>query len=89
MNLGMLARWLGEAGADDELARQVALANTARHALEVLREAGRLDLAPEVGRRMLAAMRRFAGPAPLVWAVMIDYDGTVLFRGELPGEETA
>ncbi len=88
MDLDRLARWLGEAGAPRELTRQVAGANTARHSLEVLRLAGRLDLAPEVGRRMLGAMRRFAGPGPELWAVMMDYDHSLLFEDALPGRET-
>ncbi len=88
MDLDRLAGWLVEAGAPGELAREVAGANTARHALEVLRAAGRLDLAPEVGRRMLRAMRRFAGPRPGLWAVMMDYDHALLFQGESPSEET-
>lgn len=89
MDLKRLAGWLEKAGADAGLVQSVAGANTARHALDGIRAAGRLDLVPEVGRRMLAVMREFAGPAPSVWAVVMDNDGSLLFEGRLPGKEPA
>ncbi|KMY68694.1 hypothetical protein AAU61_03495 [Desulfocarbo indianensis] len=83
MDLSRLAEWLDQAGAGGELTQAVAGANTARHALEEMRAAGRLDLVPQVGRRLLAAMRGFAGPGPGLWAVVMDYDGSALFQGRL------
>ena len=87
MDLKSLADWLEQAGARRKLVQAVAAANTARHALDEIRAAGRLDLVPEVGRRMLAVMRDFAGPEPVVWAVIMDNDGSPLFEGRLQGEE--
>ncbi len=86
LKLRVLADWLAAAGAGQELCGQVAAANTARHALDLLREAGALHLLEGVGRRLLAAMRRFGGIHLDLWAMILDYDGEVLFRGSLPGE---
>ncbi len=89
MDLATLADWLAEAGAPAGLVEEVARANTARHVLEILTEAGRLDLTAPVVPRLLAAARRIVGPGPDLWAVMLDSDGAVLARGELPGEGLA
>ena len=88
MDLDRLAGWLRQGGASPELCKQVAEANTARHALEVLREFLRLDLCALVGEKALLAMRRFAGPEPELWCVVMDYDYSILFQGDLePGRE--
>ena len=88
MDLDRLAGWLARSGADQSLAAEAGRANTARHALEVLRGAGRLDLCPLVGQKALFAMRRFAGPAPELWCVVMDYDHSILYKGSLePGQK--
>lgn len=79
MDLDSLAIWLRRAGLDDNTGQAIAKANTARQALDLLRDAGRLDMVRVVGRRMLPSARTFAGPDIVVWAVIIDYDGSVLF----------
>ena len=76
-----LAGWLARAGAGPELHERIARANTARHALEILQEQGRLELVGEVGRRMLASARSFAGPGPGLWGMILDFSGRVLFSG--------
>ncbi len=85
MDLGRLAAWLAEAGAPAALAQEIGRANTARHALDLLRQAGRLDLSAVVGARLLAAARGLAGPGPKLWAALLDYDGRVLYRAEEEG----
>jgi len=85
MDLGRLSGWLRQAGEEPGLCRQVAAANTARHALEILRGAGRLEAVELVGRRLVASARRFAGPGPALWVAVLDYDDTVLFEQEQPG----
>ena len=85
-DLARLGDWLEQAGAPPALAREVAGANTARHALEVLRQAGCLDLAAALGPPLLAAMRKFAGPAPGLWLCLLDYDGSLLHKAAQPGE---
>jgi len=68
------------------LAQAVAGANTARQALEILTEARAGQVVPQVGAGMLAALRDYAGPGPEVNAVMLDFDGLLLWRGESPRE---
>ena len=88
MDLARLAEWLRGGGASPGLCAEVAGANTARHALEVMREYFRLDLCALVGEKALSAMRNFAGPTPEVWCVVMDYDYSILFKGRLePGGE--
>ena len=41
------------------MTEEVAGANTARHALDILRRAGALDLVDRVGERMMASCRFF------------------------------
>jgi cobalt-precorrin-5B (C1)-methyltransferase len=68
------------------LAQAVAGANTARQALEILTEAGAGGVIAQVGAKMLAALREYAGPGPKLGAVVFDFDGSPLWRGENPGE---
>jgi cobalt-precorrin-5B (C1)-methyltransferase len=86
MDLPALADWLRGDGLKEEIAYKIARANTARQALDILRAEDLLNLVVEVGRRMLRAASGFAGPAMDVWAVILDYDGTVLYSGSKPGE---
>ena len=86
MDLPRLAGWLEEAGLPSEAGQEIAGANTARQALDILRGCGRLDLVAQVGRRMLASARGFAGAGPALWVVVLDFDGAVLFSGSQPGE---
>ncbi len=81
LDLPLLAAGLAAAGADGGLSRAVAGANTARHVLEILAAAGRLDLVAPVGRRMLASARRLAGPGPKLWVAILDYQGRPLYQG--------
>ncbi len=80
MDLAALAEWLKNAGADAPLIEAVAGANTARHALEILREHDRLDLVAEVGNRMFEEIARRTEHRPEIWTVILDYDGTTLFE---------
>ena len=84
MDLERLAEWFGQAQADQGLVEQVARANTARHALEIMRQANALDLVSVVGLRLEQAVRDLTGPEPEIWAWIVDYDGSVLYR-ELQG----
>ncbi len=85
MDLGVLAGWLSQAGAPSELAAQVAAANTAAHALEILQAAGRLDLAALVGPRLLAQAAELAGAEVAVWCAVLDNQGGALFDSRQQG----
>ena len=87
MDLEKLSEWFKAAGAPAELVEEVSRANTARHALEALRENQALYLVTLVGRRMLASAADLAGGGLGLWGKIIDYDGTVLF--ENPGSEAS
>jgi cobalt-precorrin-5B (C1)-methyltransferase len=80
-NFKELARWTHEVTGDPDLAQAVARANTAREVLENLPAASSQAVIAEVGSRMLAALRSHAGPAPELAAVIMNFDGTPLFRG--------
>ena len=86
MDLPQLAQWLASAGLSHNAGAEIAGANTARQALDILRNHERLDLVAEVGSRLLYSARGFAGPRPNLWSIIIDYDNTVLFSGSQPGE---
>jgi cobalt-precorrin-5B (C1)-methyltransferase len=68
------------------LARAVDQAHTAREVLEILPAGAREAVVGEVGRRMLEALRRHAGPVPELQAVILDFAGTVLFQGGERGQ---
>ena len=84
MDLPLLAGWLSEAGLEQGPAEEIAQANTARQSLDILRRVGRLDLVVEVGRRLLASARGFAGPGLDLWATIIDFNGAGLYSGNQP-----
>jgi cobalt-precorrin-5B (C1)-methyltransferase len=85
-DLKKLGRLAQEKTGDAGLAREVSQANTARQALEILLAARGLPVVAEVGLRMLAALRDYAGPGPGLAAVILDFAGLPLWRGESPGE---
>jgi cobalt-precorrin-5B (C1)-methyltransferase len=81
-NLKELGRLTGEKTGDARLAREVARANTARQTLEILLAAQARPVVAEVGKRMLAALRDYAGPGPGLATVILDFAGEPLWRGE-------
>ena len=88
-DLKELGRWTLDLTGDAALAQAVAGANTARQALELLTGAGAGEVVVQVGERMLAALRNYAGPGPQLEAVVLDFDGSPRWRGESPGEVAA
>ncbi|HZE20441.1 MAG TPA: cobalt-precorrin-5B (C(1))-methyltransferase CbiD [Desulfobaccales bacterium] len=88
-DLQELGRWTLELTGDADLAGEVAQANTARQALEILSRARAAAVVGRVGDRMLAALRDYAGPGPVIKAIILDFDGSPLWRGESRGEATA
>ena len=80
LDLARVAQWLAEAEADPGLVRAVSQANTARHALDIMKEHDALNLTNEVGARMARSARRFAGTGVEVWVRIVDFDGTILYQ---------
>jgi cobalt-precorrin-5B (C1)-methyltransferase len=81
-----LGRRTLELTGDAALAQAVAGANTARQTLQILTEARAGQVVAHVGAAMLAALRNYAGPGPQLGAVVLDFDGSPLWRGMSPGE---
>ncbi|MGA8571133.1 MAG: cobalt-precorrin-5B (C(1))-methyltransferase [Desulfobaccales bacterium] len=86
-DLKELGRWTLDLTGEELLAQAVGRANTARQALQILAEARGGQVVGRVGARMLAALRDYAGPAPQLTAVVLDFDGAILWRGESGGVE--
>jgi cobalt-precorrin-5B (C1)-methyltransferase len=86
-DLKQLGRLVLEKTGDARLAQEVSQANTGRQALEILLAAPALPVVAAVGSRMLAALRSFAGPGPELAAVILDFNGLPLWRGESSGSE--
>jgi len=84
-DLAALGHLTQEKTGDTPLARAVTQAHTAREALKILTKAQAGQVVAEVGARMLAALRLFAGPGPTVSAVILDFVGAPLWRGESQG----
>ncbi len=84
INFTRLGRWVLEKSGNATLAQEVARANTARHALDLLIEAGDLRVLEAVGPHLLARLRSYAGPSPTLSAVILDFDGRVLWQGQEP-----
>jgi cobalt-precorrin-5B (C1)-methyltransferase len=85
LDLAVLADWFKLNGAGPDLCQKTAEANTARQVLELLRTAERLDLVGAVGRRLMTSARDYLGGGPRFWAVIVDYDGSVLFESMSQG----
>jgi cobalt-precorrin-5B (C1)-methyltransferase len=88
-DLQALGRWTLDLTGDELLAQAVAQANTARQVLEILTEARAGQVVAQVGARMLAALRDYAGPGPRLTGVVLDFDGATLWRGESPAQAMA
>jgi cobalt-precorrin-5B (C1)-methyltransferase len=85
-DLKKLGRWTQDLTGDALLAQAVARANTARQALEILTGARASQVVALVGAGMIGALRDYAGPGPRLAAVVLDFDGTVLWRGTSLGQ---
>jgi cobalt-precorrin-5B (C1)-methyltransferase len=81
-DLKELGRLVLETTGDVRLAQEVSGANTGRQALEILLAAQALPAVAAVGQQMLAALRAYAGPNPTLAAVILDFNGESLWRGE-------
>jgi cobalt-precorrin-5B (C1)-methyltransferase len=81
LSLTALADWSLEKGGDPALVGAIRSCNTAREALTLITQA-RPILVAEVGRRVVASARRFAGGAVKIQCVIFDYEGQVAFDSE-------
>ncbi len=87
MDLNTLVRCGERVGVSRSLLEHMIHANTARHALEMLRDAEAHDVVLEVAREALRHSRRFAGTSvPRLRLLLFDYDGSLLTDVEDQGE---
>jgi cobalt-precorrin-5B (C1)-methyltransferase len=76
-----LAALAEQAGAGEDICREVALANTARHALEIVPEGEmRARFAALTAGRALAAARSFAGDGPRLTICCFGFEGGLLAK---------
>jgi len=80
VDVGFLAELAVVRGASAALAAQIRAAHTARHVLELCRDAGLAGLAPEICARVAGHLARHAGPAVAVEVALVDFGGAVLGR---------
>ncbi|MDR2946606.1 MAG: cobalt-precorrin-5B (C(1))-methyltransferase CbiD [Candidatus Adiutrix sp.] len=73
----LLAEWLRES-VDADVEKNLRQALTARAALDILREAGRLDAVSVVAEKVAGEARRHSGPGPEIRLTVFDYDGKKL-----------
>jgi cobalt-precorrin-5B (C1)-methyltransferase len=78
IGLKQLARWAFDITGDNNLAELIVAANTARHAFDILQGSGP-QVVHEVGERIVAAARGFAGRQLEIQSVIFDYSGNVFF----------
>ncbi|MBT8340270.1 MAG: cobalt-precorrin-5B (C(1))-methyltransferase CbiD [Desulfatitalea sp.] len=79
LSLERLAQWTLAATGDSVLAGQVAAANTARHAFELI-QADHPQVIQRVGWEMVAAAEAFGGRRVRVDGIIFGFDGTVRYE---------
>ncbi|MDR3557721.1 MAG: cobalt-precorrin-5B (C(1))-methyltransferase CbiD [Syntrophobacteraceae bacterium] len=82
--LALLARSLGH---DDELCAKLAVANTARHALDIIADRGSRDIIESVARKAAEQSASLAGGASRIRLLLFDYDGKLLAEAKAAGSE--
>lgn len=78
LSMARLSKWALAVTGDHRLAQQIRTANTARHAFDMLQERHQ-PVIHDVGDRMVAAARGFAGKQVAVKGVIFDYSGAVVY----------
>jgi cobalt-precorrin-5B (C1)-methyltransferase len=81
LTLDKLSQWALRISGDEPFSRKIAIANTARHAFDIILEGDPAVIA-DVGKRMVAAARKFANSELGVRGVIFNYDGNIVFDSE-------
>jgi cobalt-precorrin-5B (C1)-methyltransferase len=87
VNMELLATLAAEIGASAATCEQIRSANTARHVLEICKEAGVVGLTAAICRRVSENTERHAGGKLEVLTFLIDFNGTPL--GHYPADADA
>jgi len=80
VDVGFLSELAIARGADAELATAIRAANTARHVLELCREAGVVGIASEICERVAGHLGHHAGAGVAVEVCLVDFGGALLGR---------
>jgi len=80
VDMEFLASLASELSAPDELVASIRQANTARHVLELCREAGLVGITSLICRKVAAHCQRHAGGRLIVEASLVDFSGALLGR---------
>lgn len=80
VDMRFLAELAKKAGADDDLIRNVRGANTARHVLEIVKEAKNEEFFGQVCMQVHSQMRNHSGGKMPIEVILFDFDGRVLAR---------
>ena len=80
VDVGFLAELAVVRGADAELAAAIRTANTARHVLELCREAGVVGITSEICERVAGHLGHHAGKGVAVEVYLVDFGGALLGR---------
>jgi cobalt-precorrin-5B (C1)-methyltransferase len=78
LDLDFLAGIASSLGHDAAVCRELAVANTARHALEIIANKGLYDILESVARMAAAQSAKIAGERVGVRLLLFDYDGSLL-----------
>ena len=78
MDLEFLAKVARDLGHDDDFRGELASANTARHALDIIAAKGPGDIIETVARKAAEQSARLAGGALRIRLLLFDYDGKLL-----------
>ncbi len=78
LDLDFLAGMAHSLGHDAAHCRELASANTARHALEIIADKGSYDIVESVARSAAAQSARLAGEGAGIRLLLFDYDGSLL-----------
>ncbi len=81
LTLDQLANWTIDLTENEKTAETVRSANTARHALEVLRP-NHPKVIERVGLEMMRSAAGFSGDTIKIQGVIFDYDGSILFESK-------
>jgi cobalt-precorrin-5B (C1)-methyltransferase len=87
VNMALLANLAAEIGVPAELCERILAANTARHVLEMCKEAGVSGLTAKICQKVVEHTRAHVGGALQICAYLIDFNGTPL--GHYPSEAGA
>ncbi len=78
MDLEFLAQVARGLGHTDNFCRELASANTARHALEIIAAKGACDIVESIARKAAQQSERLCGRAARIRLLLFDYDGKLL-----------